>query len=103
MRFEMMHPNNTGLTAVFGFDLFLSHFVEVTNGDRIVEEYDALHGDGRLEGVVRVLVAHGFLVEEDVALAHEALAHSYWPDIEDLGLRRAAEVLSNLRAAADEP
>ena len=103
MRFEMLHPSENA-EATYGFDPFLLFFVEVMKGSIVVEQCDALHADGRLEGVLRVLVRHGFLDDMDVVLAHDALAHTRdWSRIEDLGVRRAAEVLDGLRRAADEP
>lgn len=101
-RFGLDHPTDKGLRAVYGLDRAIGFFGEVTCGKRLVEEYDRLHppyDDKR--GLLAFLAKHGFFTPRQV---QEALRQSAWalPGEMEPELRRVAEVLENLRAAAAE-
>lgn len=103
MRFDVQHPSDPTVRAEVGLDHAVGFFITTYKGRRVVRQYDALHrGYNGLPGLLAALVAHGFFTEDDVLLARQELAHRGAGEVEDRDVRRAAEVIENLRAAAAE-
>jgi hypothetical protein len=100
MRFQLKHPKTRRTRAHYGRDHSIGYFVEIRQGERLVEEYDRLHkGYDELNGALRFLVRHGLLTEADLGLAAGLVAAVGSQQIEDPGVRRAAEVIENLQRA----
>ncbi|MBI2378013.1 MAG: hypothetical protein HYV07_28690 [Deltaproteobacteria bacterium] len=108
-RFKIKHPADEATRAHYGTDPFLSWWVEVHQKDKVIESYDGISpDDSTMEGLLRVLVRHGFFSEFDVAEAHSWLPHV--EDLSEIGdgedkeadesVQRAATVISNLKGAA---
>jgi len=106
MRFRIEHPNESNLSAVYGFDAGMNgYFVEVLRGGRkVTKTYDPLTPGYNVErplwGALVFLVAEGFYTEgelHDALLALEQQALAELP----AGLRRVAEVATNFKAASD--
>jgi hypothetical protein len=97
----LKHPKRTKVHARYGFDRALGFFVTVFDGERVVAEYDRTRpGYDDLNGVLRVLVAHGLAEPNDI---DEAIALSRTHDCADMpaAIARVARVIDNLRKGAD--
>lgn len=103
MRATLEHPaEKSKLVAHYGLNGALSWWCEIRQEGRLVAEYDALSCGQATSptGILRLLVEHGFITEEDI---HEA--KGWLVEVEDLddidepGARRAAEVIEKLKAA----
>ena len=102
MRYELRHPRNQGLVAVYGWDRNLSWWVEVRDRERLQVSYDALDpGDTSPRGVIDVLVEHDFLTTDSLNRAATALQDTFVEDIRDPMTTRAAEVIVNLKKAGE--
>ena len=105
MRVRVVHPEDQRLVAVAGHDRSaLGWFCEIHH-EGIREEYSGLtHGKPTtLQGVLDVLVRHGFFSREEL---HEGLALAHFgfdpEEIEGEGARRAAEIVEQLKQAAGD-
>ena len=92
------------MVAAYGWDRALSWFCEVRQGGRLLEDYDGLQAapePSTVAGILLMLVDHGFLQRGAVPEAETLLKIVDEVDeIEDPGVKLAAEVLVNLRLAA---
>ena len=106
MRFRLDHPTSPRTRALYGHDpTGLGFWAEVRRRGSLVAAYDGLHVLGErttISGVLVLLVGHGFLEDDDLHEAMQLLPHMEAKDIEALDVRRAAEVIERLRAAASE-
>ena len=100
VRFRVPHPDLKCIHALYGWSPALGWWCEVRQAGFLVESYDELEpGDTSVAGVLRVLVHHEFFAADEL---HEAAQHLQVLDLEQVepgSVRRAAEVLSNLRLA----
>ena len=107
MRFERQHPRRATWKAVYGWNPTLGWFCTLYQGERIVAAYHARTApDSRLKGVVGLLVEHGYFEgsgADAVVEAYDLLqVVDDVEDIEDPDIRRAAQVLVNLKKAANK-
>ena len=101
MRFDLAHPVRPRMTVSYGWDEHLGWWAEVRGPGRN-DTYDELTTPGTTpSGVLQVLLRHGFITEDHLRTAADALAEMLVEEIEDADVRRAAEVIQNLRTAAD--
>lgn len=91
------HPSKKRRKAIYGVDRSLGHFATVTDGERVVAEYDRIHPphDG-IPGLLRFLAEHGFFSPAAAGLALGWIRHSLAAEAEDMEVRRAAEVAERL-------
>ncbi len=103
MRYELQHPEEDHVKAVYGFDHAIGFFVEVWVDDAPLLAYDETRSNYRhLEGALDLLAEAEFFSREDVADAHKWLRHLMLDDIPEADTRRAAEVVVNMQRAAAE-
>jgi hypothetical protein len=102
-QFLLRHPDGQQ-HARYGWDHAVSYFVEVRRGGRIVATYDALaeafDAARPLEGALRFLIESGFFTQEELEEAIGLGAALLLEEMEE-PLRRVAEVVGNLKLAAD--
>ena len=102
-RHRIAHPEKPGVLALYGLNGALSWWAEVrASSGRILAEFDALSCGVPTSpaGILGVLVQHGFFSEDDILEAREWLAEfEKVEEIDDEGARRAAKVITNLKAA----
>ncbi len=97
----LRHPTARKRTATYGFDRAVGFFVNIERKDMLIAEYDRLRpGYDELNGALRFLVEHGFLQAADIDEAVR-LSPVLLPEEMEPGAGRAAEVIENLRRAAD--
>jgi hypothetical protein len=103
VRATIEHPaENSNVVAHYGLNGALSWWCEVRASGRLVVEYDAITCGKPTTpaGILRVLVEHCFVTEDDISEAREWLAVVGEVEfITDDGARRAAEVIEKLKAA----
>lgn len=105
VRFTLQHPTDPSIRATYGWDYALGFWVEVRRRGRLLEARDALREAGGVTSVntvIETMISHGFVTEEDIDQAMTWLPHGCPASIEDPAVRRAAEVVSNLRQNAAE-
>ncbi|HZZ83931.1 MAG TPA: hypothetical protein VFE30_05300 [Anaeromyxobacteraceae bacterium] len=101
MRNVLKHPTARKRTATYGFDRAVGFFVNIEREGMLIAEYDRLRpGYGELNGALRLLVEQGFLQAADIDEAVR-LCPVLLPAEMEPGAGRAAEVIENLRRAAD--
>lgn len=97
MRHRVKHPTMKRRSATCGTDHALGYFATVTDGERIVAEYDrTLQPYDGIPGLLMFLATHGFFLGTDAGLAIQWIRHSLAKDAEDEGVRLAAEVAEKL-------
>jgi hypothetical protein len=103
VRFELEHPNEDYVKAVYGHDKVIGFFVEVQVRDKPLLAYDSTRSGYRhLQGAVDLLTEADFFTVVDVANAHQWLRYLMHEEVPDEDTRRAAEVIENMRKAAVE-
>jgi hypothetical protein len=103
VRFELEHPDEPGVKAVYDHDRMIGFFVEIRVHEKPLLAYDNTRsGYRQLQGAINLLVEAEFFSREDVADAHQWLRCLVHEEMPDEDTRRAAEVIENLRRAAAE-
>jgi hypothetical protein len=102
MRFEIRHPQDTAVSAWYGFDHAVGFFVTIERNEEQIAAYDAITKGYNVErpllGALRFMVMHGFFGADDLDAALLALER----DEPARGrVRIAADVVANFKAAAD--
>lgn len=105
MRFRLSHPNESHVSAVYGFDHGLDgYFVEVLRRRKVTKTYDPLmpgyNTERPLWGALVFLASEGFYTKEELHEALLALEHHDLTELPAL-LRRVAEVVTNLKADSE--
>lgn len=101
MRFELEHPDEDHVNAVYGHDHAIGFFVEIRVRDKPLLAYDNTHSGYRhLQGALDLLIEAEFFTSVDVTDAHQWLQHFMSAEIPDADSRRAAQVIENMRRAA---
>lgn len=103
-KFKLELKGKNGVTVNYGVDRALGFFCEVIKHKRTrMIEYDALvPGYDGLNGLIKLLVTEGVLAQDDATEAFLTLPHLEAKDIKDEGVRRAAEIIENLKTAASD-
>ena len=104
MRFEIRHPTRAAWLAVYGHNPTLGWFCTLYQDRRIVVAYSARTAPrNRMAGVLWLHVHHGYFEAGSVAQAYDLLqVVDCLEDIEDHDIRRAAEVIQNLKKAGNQ-
>ncbi len=102
MRFTLQHPQDPTCKAVYGFDRAIGWFIEVRSNSGLLAEYDALCApDNRMAGIIQVMISHGFFSADHLAETRSFLPYvADVKEIEEPGVRRAVEVVLNLKSGA---
>lgn len=107
MQFRLKHPSAPEFSAMYGYDRALGFFCTVFKKNRVLAEYDALHGpQNEAQGILDLLCEHGFIEDPaSIGLAMQLLPHADRDELSkmegDPDVVRAARIILNLRKAAD--
>lgn len=102
MRTTLRHDTDERMVAVYGVDPFLGFFAEVRRRGRLLGAYDNLRvpGGTSIQGVLDLLVEHGYFTQGDIAEAMGMLAIVDACDLPAGAVQRAGLVVERLRSAA---
>ena len=101
MKRTLDHPENADMKIQVRIDRAIGWFCTVRERRRLRIDYDEMaDGYDGLPGLLKTLIAHGWLTRDDLEEAIRLLPHLDSEEMDDPGVARAADIYQRLKEMA---